>query len=36
MDIGDGMMNKEMKNKLLLVTYAIVLFVILLNYQWIM
>lgn len=35
MDIGDGMMNKEMKNKLLLVTYAIVLFVILLNYQWI-
>ncbi len=35
MDIGDGMMNKEMKNKLLLVTYAIVLFVVLLNYQWI-
>lgn len=35
MDIGDGVMNKEMKNKLLLVTYAIVLFVILLNYQWI-
>lgn len=35
MDIGDDMMNKEMKNKLLLVTYAIVLFVLLLNYQWI-
>ena len=29
------MMNKEMKNKLLLITYAIVLFVLLLNYQWI-
>ena len=35
MDIGDDKMNKEMKNKLLLVTYAIVLFVLLLNYQWI-
>jgi len=34
-NIGDNMENKTFKEKILLITYAIVLFVFLLNYQWI-